>query len=70
MFKLNIMQRWGLKAAGTWAYLLIELSHILVLGFGDVMELGAQARQRQFNDNGYVRNGHGNTHRQRGSEGK
>jgi hypothetical protein len=44
MFKREINRRWGLIAARAWARLLIELIHILVLGFDDVTELGAQAR--------------------------
>jgi hypothetical protein len=48
MFKREIDRRWGLTAARAWARLLIELIQILVLGFNDFTELGAQARQRQF----------------------
>jgi hypothetical protein len=48
MFKREINRRWGLIAARAWARLLIERIRILVLGFDDVAELGAQARQRQF----------------------
>jgi hypothetical protein len=66
MFKLKINRRWGLKAAREWARLLIERIHILVLGFDDVTELGAQARQRQFYYSRYVRNGHDNGHRPNG----
>jgi hypothetical protein len=58
MFKREINRRWGLKAARAWARLLIERIHILVLGFDDVTELEAQARQRQFYYSRYVRNGH------------
>jgi hypothetical protein len=53
----------GLAAARAWAHLLIELKEILVLGFDDVTELGAQARQRQFYYSRYARNGHDNEHR-------
>jgi hypothetical protein len=48
MFKNEIKRRWGLTAARAWARLLIERTHILVLGFGDVKELGEEARQRQY----------------------
>jgi hypothetical protein len=41
MFKREINRRWGLIAAMAWARLLIGRIHILVLGFGDVTELGA-----------------------------
>jgi hypothetical protein len=66
MFKREINRRWGLIAAWTWARLLIERNHILVLGFDDVTELGAQARQRQFYYSRYVRNGHDDRHRPNG----
>jgi hypothetical protein len=66
MFKREINRRWGLTAARAWARLPIERKHILVLGFGDVTELGAQARQRQFYYSRYVRNGHDNGHRPNG----
>jgi hypothetical protein len=48
MFKREINRRWGLTAARAWArlLLLIERINILVLGFDDATELGAQARQR------------------------
>jgi hypothetical protein len=59
-------RRWGLIAARAWAYLLIERIHILVFGFDDVTELGAQERQRQFYYNRYVCNGHDNGHRPNG----
>jgi hypothetical protein len=72
MFKREINRRWGLIAA--WACLLIERIHIFVLGFDDVTELGAQARQRQFYYSCYVRNGHDNgiapTAGAEGGEGK
>jgi hypothetical protein len=48
MFKLEINRRYGLTAARAWARLLIGRFQILVLGFNDETELGAQARQRQF----------------------
>jgi hypothetical protein len=66
MFKREINRRWGLIAARAWARLLIERIQILVLGFDDVTELGAQARQRQFYYSRYVRNGHDNGHRPNG----
>jgi hypothetical protein len=44
MFKREINRRWGLTAARAWARLLIEHTHVLVLGFDDEAELGAQAR--------------------------
>jgi hypothetical protein len=66
MSKREINRRWGLAAARAWARLLIERIHILVLGFDDVTELGAQARQRQFYYSRYVRNGHDNGHRSNG----
>jgi hypothetical protein len=66
MFKREINRRWGLIAARAWARLLIECIHILVLEFGDVTELGAQARQRQFYYSRYVRNGHDSGHRPSG----
>jgi hypothetical protein len=40
--------------------------NILVLGFDDETELGAQACQRQFYYSRYVRNGHDNRHRPNG----
>jgi hypothetical protein len=40
--------------------------HILVLGFDDETELGAQSRQRHFYYRRYVRNGHGNEYRPNG----
>jgi hypothetical protein len=46
MFKREINRRWGLTAVRKWARLLIERIQFLVLGFDDVTELGAQARQR------------------------
>jgi hypothetical protein len=58
MFKREINRCWGLTAARAWARLLIDGIHILVLGFDDGTELGAQARQRQFYYSRYVRNGH------------
>jgi hypothetical protein len=63
MFKREINRRWGPTAARAWARLLIDRRHILVVGFGDVTELGAKARQRQFYYSRYVRNGHDNSHR-------
>jgi hypothetical protein len=66
MFKRDINRRWGLTAARAWARLLIERIHILVLGFDDVTELGAQAPQRQFYYSRYVRNGHGKGHHPNG----
>jgi hypothetical protein len=66
MFKREINRRWGLIAARAWVRLLIERIHILILGFGNVTELGAQARQRQFYYSRYVRNGHDNRHRPNG----
>jgi hypothetical protein len=66
MFKREINRRWGLTAAWVWARLLIERIHIMVLGFYDATELGAQARQRQFYYSRYVRNGHDNRHRPNG----
>jgi hypothetical protein len=63
MFKIEINRRWGLTAARVWARLLIKRIHILVLGFDNVKELGAQACQRQFYYSRYVRNGHDNGHR-------
>jgi hypothetical protein len=47
MSELEIKRRWGLRTARTWARLLSERTHIMVLGFDDVTELGAQERQRQ-----------------------
>jgi hypothetical protein len=38
----------GLTATRAWAHFLIERIQILVFGFDDVTQLGAQARQRQF----------------------
>jgi hypothetical protein len=61
-----IDRRWGLTAARAWACLLIGRINILVLAFGDVTELGAQASQRQFYYSRYVRNGHDNGHRPNG----
>jgi hypothetical protein len=49
-----------------WARLLIGRIRILVLGFDDVTELGAQARQRQCYYSRYVRNGHENGNRPNG----
>jgi hypothetical protein len=66
MFKFEINRRWGLTAARAWARLLTERIHVLVSGFDGVTELGAQARQRQFYNSRYVRNGHGNEHRPNG----
>jgi hypothetical protein len=66
MFKREINRCWRLKAARAWARLQIERIQIVVLGFDDVTELGAQARQRQFYYSRYVRNGHGNGHRPNG----
>jgi hypothetical protein len=66
MFKREINRRWGLIAARAWARLLIERIHILVLGFDDLTELGAQARQRQFYYRRNERNGHDNGHRPNG----
>jgi ADP-heptose:LPS heptosyltransferase len=48
MFKREINRRWGLIAARALARLLIERIQILVFGYDDVTELGAQACQRQF----------------------
>jgi hypothetical protein len=48
MFKREINHRWGLTAARACARLLTDRFHILVFGFDDKTELGAQARQRQF----------------------
>jgi hypothetical protein len=55
MFKPEINRRWRLTAARAWARLLIERIDIVVLGFDDVTELGAQARQRQFYYSRFVR---------------
>jgi hypothetical protein len=66
MFKREINRRWGLLAARAWARLLIGRIHILVLGFDDVTELGAQARQRHLYYSRYVRNGHDNGYRPNG----
>jgi hypothetical protein len=66
MFKREINRRWGLTAARAWARLLIERMLVLVLGFGDLTELGAQARQRQFYYSRDVRNGHNNGHHPNG----
>jgi hypothetical protein len=55
-----------MAVARAWARLLIERIQILVFGFDDETELGAQARQRQFYYRCYVRNGHGNGHRPNG----
>jgi hypothetical protein len=74
MFKREINRRWGLTAARAWERLIFERIHILVLGFDDVTEPGAQARQRQFYYSRYVCNGHDNGHRPtagaEGGEGK
>jgi hypothetical protein len=43
MFKREINRRWGLTAARAWARLLIERIKIVVLGFGDVTELGVSS---------------------------
>jgi hypothetical protein len=59
MFKLEINRRWGITAARAWARLLIERIQILVLGFYDGKELGAQAFQRQIYYSRYIRNGYG-----------
>jgi hypothetical protein len=66
--KLEVNRRWELTAARAWAHLLIESIHIhvMVLGFDGVMQLGAQARKRQFYYRRNVRNGHGNGHRPNG----
>jgi hypothetical protein len=66
MFKREMNRRWGLTAACAWARFLIERIQIMVLGFGDVTELGAYARQLHFYYSRYVRNGHGNEHRPSG----
>jgi poly-gamma-glutamate capsule biosynthesis protein CapA/YwtB (metallophosphatase superfamily) len=66
MFKREINRPWGLTAARAWARLPIEHIHILVLGFDDVTESEAQARQRQFNYSRYVRNDYDNGHRPSG----
>jgi hypothetical protein len=66
MFKREINRRWRLTVARAWARLLNGRLRILVLGFGDVTEMGAQARQRHFYYSRYVRNGHDNRHRPNG----
>jgi hypothetical protein len=48
MFKLEINRRWGPTAARAWARLFIDHIPILMLGFDNETELGAQARRRQF----------------------
>jgi hypothetical protein len=66
MLKFEINRRWGLTAARVLTRLLIGRIQIVVLGFHDVTELGAQAVQRQFYYSRYVRNGHGNGRRPKG----
>jgi hypothetical protein len=66
MFKREINRCWGLTAAREWARLLIQRIRILVLGFDDVTELGAQKCQRQSYYRCYVRNGHDNGHHHNG----
>jgi hypothetical protein len=63
MLKCEINRCWGLTAARASAHLLIKRIRTLVLGFDDVKELGAQARQRQFYYGRYVRNSHDKGHR-------
>jgi hypothetical protein len=55
----GMFRRWGLTVAEARARFVIDRIQILVLGFDDETELGAQARQRQFYYSRSVRNGYG-----------